>query len=91
MVHVLKKKKKHKKNCNDYINIKKVSLKQEILPGMSKIIILMTNVNLSIDSVIPIQNLNGFFVKIDSWLKILDGNFWVLRKILTLDWKTKCY
>lgn len=39
----------------------KTNLKQEILPDMSKISFLMPNVNLSIDSLIPIQNLSGFF------------------------------
>ena len=69
----------------------KVNLSQEKLLDMSKILILMTNVNLTIDSMIPIQNLNGYFAKVDSWSKILDGNCWVLRKRLTLDWKIKCY
>lgn len=40
----------------------KTNLKQEILPDMSKISFLMPNVNLSIDSLIPIQNLSGFFL-----------------------------
>lgn len=39
----------------------KTNLKQEILPDMSKISFLMPNVNLSIDSLIPIQNLSEFF------------------------------
>ena len=44
----------------------KVNLSQEKLLDMSKILILMTNVNLTIDSMIPIQNLNGYFAKVDS-------------------------
>ena len=44
----------------------KAILKQEKLLDMSKIIILMNNVNLTIDSMIPIQNLNGYFAKVDT-------------------------
>ena len=43
-----------------YVHYSSVELK------FSKIIILMTNVNLTIDSMIPIQNLNKYFAKVDS-------------------------